>query len=205
MPNINLKNIHEWPLYLQLVAFFLIFIVILYLGYRWDIMGLEAQLTKDQFNEQDIKQQLESTVSKEAKQQSDTAQFQQLAGWLASWQQKLISYQEMPALLSEILKIGGTDHLYFTLFSPDKEVKMPYYVKAPIRIVVVGNYNQLADFISQLANLPKLVVIDNFLLTNQTSTNLLGEKLAELASSENLLTMDLMISVYYLPEGAKHA
>lgn len=69
--------------------------------------------------------------------------------------------------------------------------------KVPIKVVVVGNYHQLADFISQLANMPWIVAIGNFTISNENQTALLGETLAKQAVTQHLLSAELALDVYH--------
>lgn len=72
--------------------------------------------------------------------------------------------------------------------------------KVSIKVVVVGKYHQLADFISQLANLPWIVAIGDFTISNENQSTLLGESLAKQAEAQHLLTAEMMLDVYNTPE-----
>jgi type IV pilus assembly protein PilO len=74
------------------------------------------------------------------------------------------------------------------------------YVKVPIKVVAVGNYHQIADFISQVANMPLVVVIGDFIVTDENQGVLLGDKLAKQATSQHLLTSEMTLEVYYPKE-----
>ncbi len=82
----------------------------------------------------------------------------------------------------------------------DNATKDITYAQLPIKVVVVGNYHQLADFISQLANMSSIVVIGDFTVSTDNQTMLIGDKLAQQAAAQHLLTAEMTLSLYHLPE-----
>jgi type IV pilus assembly protein PilO len=74
---------------------------------------------------------------------------------------------EMDALLSEINQAGAGRGLQFELFKPEQLQLRPYYAELPIAIKLVGNYHALAGFVSDIANLPRVVTIDHLLINQQ--------------------------------------
>jgi len=74
---------------------------------------------------------------------------------------------EMDALLSEINQAGAGRGLQFELFKPEQLQLRPYYAELPIAIKLVGNYHALAGFVSDIANLPRVVTIDHLIINQQ--------------------------------------
>jgi type IV pilus assembly protein PilO len=74
---------------------------------------------------------------------------------------------EMDALLSEINQAGTGRGLQFELFKPEQLRLRSYYAELPIAIKLVGNYHALAGFVSDIANLPRVVTIDHLVLNQQ--------------------------------------
>ena len=74
---------------------------------------------------------------------------------------------EMDALLSEINQAGTGRGLQFELFKPEQLRLHPYYAELPIAIKLVGNYHALAGFVSDIANLPRVVTIDHLVINQQ--------------------------------------
>lgn len=198
MKKINFNNIYEWPLITRILIIGLICAVVLYLGYYLKISYLSTQLVGYQQKEQELKQQIQFIISKQGAMNNEIAQFSQLQNLLKQWQGKMVAYTELPELLNEILKIGATNHLHFSLFHPDPAVQTGIYYKVPIKLVAVGGYHQLGDFLSQIANMKWIVVISDFILTSENKNDVLGSKLAADAAAENLLTAELTFEVYYL-------
>jgi type IV pilus assembly protein PilO len=79
---------------------------------------------------------------------------------------------EMDALLSEINQAGTGRGLQFELFKPEQLRLRPYYAELPIAIKLVGNYHALAGFVSDIANLPRVVTIDHLVINQQKESAL---------------------------------
>lgn len=200
MQNLTIKTIYAWPLAPRLISFAVIFIFSMGVGYYLNLSSLQKELADAKQQESDLRQQLELVIAKNAELTAEEAKFNALEALQKQWQQKLMHHAELPELLKEILKIGGTDQLYFTLLNPGVEVADGIFDKLPIKMTVVGSYHQIAHFLDQIANLPKIIVIGDFTLSNETNNDLLGARLAEQAKANNYLTAELSFDVYHLPE-----
>lgn len=78
------------------------------------------------------------------------------------WQQlqdKLPSDNEMPKLLDDISISGVSLGLHFQAFIPLPLQLENQLVVRSIKVVVLGDYTQLARFLSRLAHLPQLVTV----------------------------------------------
>jgi type IV pilus assembly protein PilO len=71
---------------------------------------------------------------------------------------QLPSASEMAALLSDISQ-SGNGVVHQELFRPLDEVQKDFYAEKPISIRVTGNYHQLAEFVSTLAAMPRIVTV----------------------------------------------
>lgn len=205
MNKLDLNNIHEWPIATRCVVIALICVIVFYIGYKWDIAALQKKLQTSQAEENDLKLQYQAVIKKQMAARLELIHFNDMRVLLTQWQQKLVRYDELPELLNQILKIGNNNSLYFSLFDPGDGVEDNHYQKIPIKIIAAATYHQLADFISQIANLPWIIVIDNFGITTENKNDVLGTKLAETANSQNLLTLSLMLNIYYKPESKPEA
>jgi type IV pilus assembly protein PilO len=200
MKKLDLNNMHEWPIITRCILIALVCVIVFYFGNKWDLVALQKKLQISKTEENDLKLQYASVIKKQMAAKVQVLHFNDMRVLLNEWQKRLIAYNELPDLLNQILKIGNNNSLYFNLFDPGEAIVDNNYMKVPIKVVAAGTYHQLADFISQLANLPWIVVVDNFTLSNENTTEVLGAKMAETANSQNLLTLDMTLDVYYKPE-----
>jgi type IV pilus assembly protein PilO len=80
-------------------------------------------------------------------------------------QKQLPSKAEMAALLSDINQAGVGRGLAFDLFKPGQVLVRDYYAEQPIDIKVTGSYHDVGAFASDMANLPRIVTLNNMALT----------------------------------------
>ena len=81
-------------------------------------------------------------------------------------QKQLPSKAEMASLLTDINQAGVGRGLTFDLFKPAGVIVRDYYAEQPIDIRVVGSYHDLGAFASDMANLPRIVTLNNMTLTS---------------------------------------
>lgn len=68
--------------------------------------------------------------------------------------------QEIPALLAGISQAGQVAGLEFLLFQPKAEIKKDFYAEIPVSIQVAGSYHKVGLFFDNIANLPRIVNIE---------------------------------------------
>ncbi|MDB5934833.1 MAG: Pilus assembly protein PilO [Massilia sp.] len=104
-------------------------------------------------------------------------------------QKQLPSKAEMAALLSDINQAGLGRGLQFDLFRPGQVVVRDYYAEQAIDIRVNGNYHDIGAFAADMANLQRIVTLNNMSLT---------------AGKDGVLTLDAVAKTFrYLdPEEA---
>jgi type IV pilus assembly protein PilO len=82
-------------------------------------------------------------------------------------EKQLPSKAEMAALLSDINQAGVGRGLTFELFKPGVVGVKDYYAELPIDIKISGTYHDLGSFASDMANLPRIVTLNNMAVTNK--------------------------------------
>jgi len=93
----------------------------------------------------------------------------------------------MDALLSDINQAGLGRGLQFELFKPaTQETTSEFYAELPINIRVTGSYHELGSFASDIAQLPRIVTLND---------------IAVAAGKDGMLTMDAVAKTFrYLDE-----
>lgn len=77
---------------------------------------------------------------------------------------------EMPALLNDISQ-SGNGVVQQELFQPQSVVLHDFYAEQPIKIRVTGSYHQLAEFVSTIAALPRIVTLHDAVITTRRGGN----------------------------------
>lgn len=111
------------------------------------------------------------------------AQKVQVDQYVERLQKQLPSKAEMAALLSDINQAGLGRGLQFELFKPGQVVVKDYYAELPINIKVTGNYHDIGAFASDMANLPRIVTLNNM-------------QLAAPQQGGNILTLDAVAKTF---------
>ena len=93
----------------------------------------------------------------------------------------------MDALLTDIDQAGLGRGLQFELFRPaSQEVMSDFYAELPITLKVSGNYHDMGSFASDVAQLPRIVTLNDIAIS---------------AGKDGSLTMDAVAKTYrYLDE-----
>src|SRR3546814_15768723 len=74
---------------------------------------------------------------------------------------QLPSRAEVANLLNDISQARIASSLEERLFQPQGEVPKEFYAEIPNRIIVVGDYHEMGNFVSSVAALPRIVTIEN--------------------------------------------
>lgn len=195
----DLKNIADLPFKVQIVVCCVLCALVIYFGYLWDISYQEKELQAIQNQEGDFKTQYQGIAVNLVNLQNDLSQLPQIRAAIEKQQAKLVKFASLPDLLNEILKVGTTNQLQFDLFSPGAPVKEKYYLRVPITAIATGSYNQIANFFSQIANMPMIVVIGNYQIARPQG-KLNEKRLTTQAGYINQLQAQFVLNVYTLPE-----
>lgn len=86
---------------------------------------------------------------------------------VALLEKQLPSQGEMEALLAEISRAGVARGLQFDLFKPAPLKFGDHYAELPIEIRLTGGFHALAGFVSDVANMPRIVTIDGLSFVQQ--------------------------------------
>ena len=162
---LDTKQPGNWPWPIKLGAFVLIFIAIQVLAY---FLLWQDQTDRIEKGRQDVAKQKEVFLEKKRlavnldayKQQR--AEIEQAFGALLK---QLPNKSEMDALLIDINQAGLGRGLQFELFKPaEKENVTEFYAELPVNIKVTGNYHDLGAFASDVAKMPRIVLLTDLKL-----------------------------------------
>jgi type IV pilus assembly protein PilO len=163
---LNGRHPGQWPLAPRLLCGMGIFLAVLALGwfFYWDAL-LEEQ-TRGEQEEVKLKEEYKGKIQQAINLDGLRKQKEQVGIYVASLEKQLPSKAEMDALLSDINQSGLGRGLQFELFKPGQVVVKDYYAELPINIKVTGNYHEVGSFTSDIANLPRIVTLNNLNLVS---------------------------------------
>ncbi|MGO4380110.1 type 4a pilus biogenesis protein PilO [Pseudoduganella sp. RAF53_2] len=171
----GLNGIHPgmWPIVPRVLCGVGVAAAVVALGYFGYWQG--------QFEEQDAGAQQELKLRDEYKLKTAQAvnlealkkQKEKVDEYVLQMEKQLPSKAEMAALLSDINQAGLGRGLQFELFKPGKVDVKEYYAELPIDIRVTGNYHDVGSFAGDMANLPRIVTLNNMTLNTGKDGNTL--------------------------------
>lgn len=94
-------------------------------------------------------------------------QREQVQQYVTLLEKQLPSKAEMDALLSDINQAGLGRSLQFELFRPGQISVKDYYAELPIAVRVTGRYHDMGAFAADVANLSRIVTLNNLSVTPQ--------------------------------------
>ncbi len=89
----------------------------------------------------------------------------QVQEYVTQLEKQLPGKAEMDALLSDINQAGLGRGLQFELFRPGQIQVKDYYAELPIAIRVSGRYHDVGSFAADVANLSRIVTLQNITIT----------------------------------------
>lgn len=194
MNNINLneltlENIGQWPLVVKIGVITGLSLLIIALGYWLIIKSNFEQLDSLQNQELTLREEFETKQNQAANLQAYRNQLELMNERFGTMLKQLPAKNEMPGLLEEISKTGIISGLRFELFAPQPEVVHDFYIELPIKITVVGTYMQLAQFLSRVAEMNRIVTLHEFSIQGKTTKD-------NKEPSQNELVMDITAKIY---------
>lgn len=159
--NLDFQNIGSWKPVPKAVAFAFLFVVVLGLGYWFDWRGLaeENSLAKDK--ELQLRENFMSKKKQAANLDAHRQQLKDIDRGFGALLRQLPNKSEMDALLTDINQAGLGRGLEFELFKPAvSENLTEFYAELPIEVKVTGGYHDLAAFASDIAQLPRIVTLN---------------------------------------------
>jgi len=195
--NIEFNNIGVWPTAGKVVAWVLVFVVVLFALYQVDLSGRLESLRTEEAKELTLRGEFERKVNDAANLEEYRAQMVEMEASFEALLKQLPQDTEVPGLLDDISSKGLDSGLTFTAIDLKKEVVADYYIELPIEITVNGGYHDFGTFSSGIAGLPRIVTLDDFSI--KTS----GDKKSANSdvSGAGVLVMTIMARTYrYRPK-----
>lgn len=157
---LDLRNPGAWPGWAHIAAATLAMIVILGAGSYVLVKPKYEDLGVEQQKEQSLRAEFERKQKKVAALDAYKAQLAEMERNFGDMLKQLPSKSEVANLLNDISQTRIASGLEEELFQPQPEIPKEFYAELPNKIVVTGDYHEMGQFVSGVAALPRIVVID---------------------------------------------
>lgn len=148
------------------------------LWFAW-LSDSELELEAEQAKEVKLRTDYQAKLAKAVNLEVLKKQREQVLQYVTQLEKQLPSKAEMDALLSDINQAGLGRSLQFELFRPGAVVVRDYYAELPIAIRVTGKYHDMGAFASDIANLSRIVTLNNLTVSPKPDGNLVMEATAK--------------------------
>ncbi|HWY26046.1 MAG TPA: type 4a pilus biogenesis protein PilO [Nevskia sp.] len=160
LQNLDFQNPGAWPRWVHISACVLLALIIIGAGGYFLVEPEYEDLGKEKQKEVGLRQEFESKQQKVASLDAYKAQLDEMQRSFGDMLRQLPSKAEVANLLNDISQTRIASNLNEELFQPQSEVPKDFYVEMPNKIVVTGGYHDMGQFVSGVAALPRIVVID---------------------------------------------
>ncbi len=166
LKTLDVNDIGRWPLVFRAAVIALAFVVVTALGSYFFIVKDKAPLLeRAQQEEQDYKTTFENKQRKAANYDAYKAQLSQIEQSFGTMLRQLPGETEIPSLIVDISQTGLAAGLQEKLFQPQAEIPKDFYAEKPIKIELAGGYHEIANFVSGVAALPRIVTLHDIVIT----------------------------------------
>jgi type IV pilus assembly protein PilO len=125
------------------------------------LSGSQDELQAEQAKEVKLREDYKTKLTKAVNLDVLKKQREQVQQYVTQLEKQLPSKAEMDALLSDINQAGLGRSLQFDLFRPGQVAVKEYYAELPIALKVTGRYHDIGAFASDIANLSRIVTLNN--------------------------------------------
>lgn len=161
---LNGRDPGQWPIIPRVLCAVGTLVAVVVLAWFLYLSGQQDELDLGEQQEVKLKEEYSAKVQQAINLNSLRKQKDQINEYVSTLEKQLPSKAEMDALLSDINQAGLGRGLQFELFKPGQVVVKDYYAELPIDIKVTGNYHDVGSFTSDIANLPRIVTLNNMSL-----------------------------------------
>jgi type IV pilus assembly protein PilO len=164
---LNIRDAGNWPLLPKVAVLVAIFLAIVVAGLfldwkdQWEALGRAEQV------EVGLKTQYTEKKKRAINFDLYVQQLNEVEQSFGALVKQLPNRSEIDALLTDVNQAGLGRGLQFELFKPAAQERMAdFYAELPINIKITGNYHDMGAFASDIAQLPRIVTLNDVAITS---------------------------------------
>ena len=158
--NLDTGNVGSWPTGVKYTFAALLVAAICVAGWYFKISEQQAELERVAGQEAGLRAEFELKQGRVVNLQAYRDQLAEMDDMFRQMVKQLPSATEMPELLVDISQSALAAGIDTQLFSPGGETKRDFYAEKPITVRMIGDYHQFGDFISRVAALSRVVILE---------------------------------------------
>jgi type IV pilus assembly protein PilO len=163
---LDANDIGRWPFIFRAGVIGIVFTIVVGLGIYWIIIEDKyPALQRVEQEEVTLRDVFENKQRKAANYDAYRAQLAQIEQSFGTMLRQLPGETEIPSLIVDISQTGLAAGLQEKLFQPQPEIPKDFYAEKPITISLSGGYHEIANFVSGIAALPRIVTLHDINIT----------------------------------------
>ena len=159
--NLNASEPGQWPALPKWTAWVVAAVAVVVAGWFLLLSSTSADLDTARQQEPVLKADFRNRLGQAVNLGELRKQKLQVQEYVTQLEKQLPGRAEMDALLSDINQAGLGRGLQFELFRPGQVQIKDYYAELPIAIKVSGRYHDIGGFAAEVANLSRIVTLQN--------------------------------------------
>ena len=168
---LHIRDAGNWPLLPKIMLLGVLLFLILAAGAFFDWRDQFEALDKAQDEEIKLREAYASKKAKAVNLDLYVQQLKEIEQSFGALLKQLPNKSEMDALLTDINQAGLGRGLQFELFRPATQERMAdFYAELPISVRITGNYHDMGAFASDVAQLPRIVTLNDVGIVNDKGT-----------------------------------
>lgn len=165
--NLNPNEPGQWPTLPKAAAMLAAAVLVVVAGWFLLLSASTDELEASRAQEPRLQADYVSRLKQAVNLSELRKQKLQVQEYVTQLEKQLPGKADMDALLSDINQAGLGRGLQFELFRPGQVQTKEYYAELPIAIRVNGRFHDLGSFAADVANLSRIVTLQNVTLTPQ--------------------------------------
>lgn len=165
--NLNPNEPGQWPALPKAAAMLAGAVVVVVAGWFLLLSGSTDELEASRAQEPKLQADYVSRLKQAVNLSELRKQKLQVQEYVTQLEKQLPGKADMDALLSDINQAGLGRGLQFELFRPGQMQTKEYYAELPIAIRVNGRFHDVGSFAADVANLSRIVTLQNVTLVPQ--------------------------------------
>ena len=175
LKSLDANDIGRWPLFFRAAVIVTVFVAVVGTGFYFTIIEDRLpQLQRAESDENDLRVTFENKQRKAANYDAYKAQLSQIEQSFGTMLRQLPGETEIPSLIVDISQTGLAAGLQEKSFQPQSEIPKDFYAEKPIKIRLSGGYHEIANFVSGIAALPRIVTLHDINITQESRDNFDG-------------------------------
>ena len=164
--SLDVNDVGRWPLLFRAAVILIVFLAVVGAGIWFTIIKDKLPaLQRAQDDESTLRVTFENKQRKAANYDAYKAQLAQIEQSFGTMLRQLPGETEIPSLIVDVSQTGLASGLQEKLFQPQPEIPRDFYAEKPIKIRLSGGYHEIANFVSGVAALPRIVTLHDINIT----------------------------------------